>query len=426
MSKFPKFLSSLSFKKLFSNKRSSVAVSLLLSFVLWLAIIINENPTIERSFADMTVSVNLEGTIASENGMSMINDISSQKFTVIARGQTYLVSKLKNEDFTVFASAASVDAPGVYNLDVTATPRNSSKGYEVLKVVPSTVKVSFDYIDTKDFTVKAVAEGVTAKSGLIAENSVVSGTDGNVISVTGPRTVLNKIDSVVAYAKVNKTLDVSKTFNAAIKLYNSKKKEISLDNLQLSATKVKVTVPISKKKTVPINAVFENLPEGIKTSDLPFTLSNKTVTIIGKPETIEKTDKVNLAPIDITKVSRQKNSFKVSAALPDGVRLLDNIENFTVKFDVSNYVTRKIDVSKFEFKNLDGKLKATGDKIKNVTVFGPWYEVNNITNKKVYAVIDFSNKKVGQHTVKADFGIKDRTKTWVIGEYDATVTLKKK
>ncbi len=424
MSKIANFLSSFSLRKLLYNKRFIVPFSIFLAFVLWLLIVIKENPIIERSFADMTVNINLENTLASENGMSIIGDVSQQKFTVVVRGPTYLISSLKSEDFNVYASAASVDAPGDYNLQVTATPTSANQGYEVLSVTPSNLKVSFDYIETKEFTVKALAEGVTAREGLIAENSVVSGAESDTITITGPRSVINKIDSVVAFAKVEKTLSVSETFDADIKLYNAKGKEIKADNLTLSETKVKVTVPISKKKTVPVEVAFSNLPEGFDTKSLSYTLDHKTVTVIGTPETVDKTEKVVLSAIDISSVSKATSSFDVSATLPDGVRLLDNIEHFTVKFNIASYREKTINVSDLNFKNLGSGLKASGSTIKNVKICGPSAQINSLKNDEVYAVVDLSNKKAGEHTVGVLVSFKDKDSVWAVGTYDTTVTIK--
>ncbi len=424
MSKFKKFTSFFSVKKMLSNRKINVVISLVLAFVLWLLIMINENPIIQRSFADMTVNVNLENTMVAENGMSIIGDISDQKFTVIARGPTYLVSSLKNEDFNVYASAASVDAPGEYNLEVVATPNAAKSGLEILSITPSTLKISFDYIDTKEFTVTALAEGVTAEKGLIAENAVVSGAESDTITITGPRTVVNQITSVVAFAKVDKTLSVSETFDAAIKLYDENQKELALDNLTLSETAVKVTVPISKKKTVPVEVVFSNLPHGFDVKSLSYTINYKTVTVIGTPETVDKTEKVSLSAIDISQITKSTNSFDVSAKLPDGVRLLDNIEHFTVKFNLSNYIQKTVNVSKFEFENLANGFSAQGTKINNIKVFGPRRAIYNLKASNVYAVMNLANKKQGEHTVPVLISFKDNDDIWAIGSYDTSVTIK--
>ena len=426
MIKFKKFINSFSFKKLLYNKKFTVPLSVILAFVMWLLIVTKENPIIERSFADMTVNVNLENTMASDNGMSMIGDISEQKFTVIARGPTYLVSSLKAEDFNVYASAASVDAPGEYNLEVVAIANSANKGYEVLSVTPSTVKVSFDYIDTKEFTVKGLANGVTAKEGLIAENAVVSGAESDTITIIGPRTVMNKIDSVVAYADVNKMLDESTTFDAEIKLYNSRGKEIKLDNLTLSENKVKVTVPISKKKKVPVEVAFSNLPEGFDKDSVSYSLDHKTVDIIGKPDAVDNIKKITLSPIDISNISNVSNSFDVSAVLPDGIRLFDNIEHFTVKFSTSNYSQKIVTVDDFKLKNLDKNFSAKCSKIINVKICGPRSQVYNLRNSKVYAVVDLANKKEGEHSVEVLVCFKDNEKIWAVGLYNTTVTIKKK
>jgi hypothetical protein len=424
MSKLNKITSFFSIRKFLSNKRFNIVLSLLLAFTFWLLIMINENPIIKRTFADLTVNVNLENTIASENGMSIIGDISSQKFTVVVRGPTYLVSSLKTEDFNLYASAGAIDAPGDYSLEVVASPTNTKNGFEILSVNPSSVKISFDYIDTKEFTVKAVAEGVTAKKGLIAENAVVSGAESDTITISGPRNVLNRIESVVAFTKVDKTLDVSETFDADIKLYGEEEREISLKNLTLSQNMVKVTVPISKKKTVPVEVVLSNLPNGFDKKSLSYTLNYKTVTVIGKPEAVDKTDKILLSPIDISQISKSANSFDVSAKLPDGVRLLDNIEHFTVKFGVNNYIQKTVNVSKFEFTNLDNGLSANATKINNIKVFGPRNDIYNLKESQVYAVLDLANKKQGEHTVPVLISFKDNKKLWAIGGYDTSVTIK--
>lgn len=419
-----KSLTSFSIRDLLYNKKFTITLSVLLSFVFWLLIMTKENPIIERSFADMTVNINLENTFASENGMSIIEDISAQKFTVVVRGPTYLVSSLKSEDFNVYASAASVDAPGEYKLEVAATKVSTNSGYEILRVSPSTVKISFDYIDTKEFTIKPLAEGVTAKKGLIAESAILSGTESDTLTVTGPRTTINKIASVVAFTEVNKKLNISETFDADIILYNDKNRKISTDNLTLSLNKVKVTVPISKKKTVPVVVDFTNLPEGFKKDTFEYKLDHKTVTVIGTPDTVDKTKSLILSAIDISQISKSSNSFDVSPKLPEGVRLLDNIEFFTVKINTANFSERVFNVNNVTATNLGDGLRGNANSVKNVKICGPRNVVNSLNANSIYAVVDLKNKKVGEHSVDAIIKFKNRNSIWAVGNYSTTVTIK--
>lgn len=418
------FLTSFSFKNLLNNKRFTIPVSLFLALIFWLLIVTKENPIIPRSFADLTVNVNLENTFAFENGMNIVEDISQQKFTVVVRGPSYLVSTLKVDDFNLYASAANVDAPGEYNLDVVASPVSPNSGYEVLSVSPSTVKVNFDYIDTKEFTIKAVAENVTAKEGLIAENAIVSGTENDTITITGPRTVINKIDSVIALTKVNKMLAVSQTFDADILLYDIDFKEIDPKNLTLSTNNVKVTVPISKKKVVPVEVDLSNLPNGFDKSSLKFTLNHNDVTIIGTPDSVDKANKIVLSAIDITKISKTSNSFDVSPKLPEGIRLLDNIEFFTVKFNTDNYIERTFDVSVVNSANLTQGLTVKTTGLKNVKICGPRSVLNNLRASSIFGVVDLKDKKAGEHSLEIKIEFQSKNNIWAVGAYTTTVTIK--
>ena len=92
-----------SLKKLLYNKRFTIPLSLITAFALWLVIMIKQNPDIDRTFTDIPININLENTFASENGMEIIGDISSQKYTVTIKGPSYVVSALQSGDFYVYA-----------------------------------------------------------------------------------------------------------------------------------------------------------------------------------------------------------------------------------------------------------------------------------------------------------------------------------
>ncbi len=426
-----KFIPSFSLRKLLANKRFTVTASIIMSFALWLFIVINEKPIIDRSFTDKAVTIDLNNTLASEEGLQITSDIASNKFKVEVQGPSYLISALKNEDINLYASAAKVNEPGTYDLDVIAMFNDTNKGYEVIKIEPSTVKVSFDYIKPRVFSISTSVEGIDVKEGLINEGVLIRGVENESITITGPSKILDKIETVEAYTAKKKTISASTSLEADIRLLDKNKKEIPTDNLTLSANKVEVTIMVSKQKTVPIKAVFSNLPEGLKASSIPFTIKNeavtyKEVTIIGKPETVDKINEIKLSPIDITQVNKSSKSYDTSAELPDGIRLKDNIEVFKVEFNISNYITKKIDVSEYSFKKLGENLKAGGDEIKNVTLIGPRNLIYKLQKEDVYAIIELSGKKVGEYTVNPLFGIKNNGGIWVTGTYETIVNVKKK
>lgn len=414
-----------SLKKLLYNKRFTIPISIIAAFALWLVIMIKQNPYIDRSFTDIPVNINLENTFVSENGMEIIGDISSQKFTVTIKGPRYVVSALKSGDFYVYASAAAINAPGEYQLEVSGGKNTAVSDYEFVSISPSTVDVSFDYVDTKEFTVKAYAEGASATEGLIAETAVVSGTESDTVTIKGPRTVINKIATVEAYASVNATLNQSTTYDAEIRLYDEAGKAIDKTNLTLSENEVKVTVPISKSVTVPVVADFTNLPDGFNKRSLAYSVDHQNVTVIGTPEAIDKITQVTLSAIDITAVSVSSNKFVVSPKLPDGVRLLDAIADFTVTINTSNYTEKTFSVSSVRFKGLSAGLNATSDTvIRNVKICGPKEVIEKLKDNMLYAMVDLTDKSAGEHTVPASVRSDSYNNIWQVGTYSTTVKIR--
>ena len=418
------FLKSFSFRKLLYNRRFTIPFSILISFVLWITITVNQKPTMERSFSNMTVAINLQDTFAAENNMSIVGDISEQKFTVVVRGPNHVLSTVSADEINLYASAAAVDSPGEYDLTVAATEATANSPFEVLSITPKKVKVNFDYIETKDFTIEALAIGATASKGLIAEAAVVSGTESNTISITGPRAKLNAIESVKAETTVNKTLSESSTFDANIVLYNTRGKSINTENLTLSTDKVKVTVPISKKKIVPVKVDFSNTPKNFDKNSIKAKIDHAKVTIIGTPEMVNKTKSITLSPIDISTLTLNSESFEVTPKLPEGVRLLDAIEYFIVEIDTTDYVEETITVSRVKYTGLSSGLKTGGtESLKNIKICGPKNVIESLKESKVYAEINLEKKKKGEHTVDATINFDDYKNVWAVGTYKTTVTI---
>ncbi|MCQ2441240.1 MAG: hypothetical protein MJ076_05040 [Clostridia bacterium] len=428
-------------RKLLYNKKFTIPLSLILSFAIWLVIMINQNPVREQIFTDITASVSIENTVASEMGLGIVSDVTSQKFTVTVSGPNYIVSSLKPEDFLLSASVTDVNAAGTYSLEILGTRNSSKSGYSFVSITPSTIDVTFDYIDTKEFTVVPKLTGVGATEGLIAQTPVVSNSEQSTITIKGPRSVVQQIESVNAVAKVDDTLNATQTYDADIvivgandktlyrysadgKIYNSSDEEIQSNNLTLSFTSVKVTQPISKKATVKVNATFSNVPSGITVGEGDWSIDHNTVSIIGTPSVVDSISEISLPPIDWRSVSSSSSSFEVSPKLPDGVKIFDNIDYFTVTVNTKGYTERVFTVTDIRYSGLASSLNAkTGRSIKNVKICGPSDVIKSLKATDLYAVIDLTDKSAGQHNIEAVIKSDKYNNIWQNGTYNATVTI---
>ncbi len=437
-------LKKINMRKIFENKKFTITVSLLLSFIIWMSAMIRRNPVRDQTFTDISATVSIENTMVSEMGLGIVSDISSQKFAVTVSGPNYIVSSLKPEDLLLTASVTEVNGAGTYSLEVVGMQNSSKTGYTFSSITPSRMDVTFDYIETREFTVVPKLIGVSAVSGLIADNPTVSKPEESTISIKGPRAVLDQINSVVASAEVDEVLGATKSYAADIllldkngkiiykyasngKIYDSDENALEGTSLTLSFTTTTVTQPIVKKASVDVQAAFINRPQNMKNEDIKYSVDHKKVTVIGTPEVIDNLTSINLSPIDLRTVTASSNTFEVSAILPDGVKLFDNIEFFTVKVNTDGYIEKTFTVSEFKFSNVANGLAAkTNGNIRNVKIFGKASVVNKLKDSDLYAVLDVADKSAGQHTVEAIIKSDKQSDFWQIDSYSAAVTLTQK
>ncbi|MBR5473329.1 MAG: hypothetical protein IKU82_05010 [Clostridia bacterium] len=425
------------------NKRFTIVLSIVIAFSLWLGIELIENPTRKQTFADIPVVVTIDNTAASDSALGITSDVASQKVTVTVEGPNHIVSSLRAEDISLYASTIDIDTKGTFPLEVKSTNDSKRSGYEITKIEPATISVSFDYIDSKEYTLVPKLIGVSIEdtdSGLIIENPVIANSQQSTITVKGPRSIIEQIASVGTIAEVNRPLSATETFDSDIVLYNDKgeaiyrftadgkvynpeNREVTNSNLTLSFTSVKVTQPISKKKTVNCVAAFSNLPSGITADDIKYKLSQKTITIIGTPEIIDKVENISLSTIDFRTVSTTDYKFDVSPILPDGVRILEGEEVFQVTIDVSKYEETTIEIKDIRCINLNNDVKAKTSKSIRVKICAPAEIIADIKAGDLYIIIDLADKTVGEHTCEAVVKSEKYDDFWQLGTYSVSVTI---
>ncbi len=429
-------------KKLFDNKKFAITFSVVLSIIIWFIAMVNRNPERNQTFNNMKVSISLEGTVVQEMGLGIVSDFSSQNFSITVNGPNYIVSSLRPEDLILTASVTNVNAAGKYKLDVTGSSNSKKTGYNIVSIEPSTIEVFFDYIDTKEFTVIPQLVGVSAVDGLVADTPLVSNNEESTITINGPRTVIDNIGYVFASATVNRTLSITETFDTNLVIYNKEGDllytygtdgkiygkdggEVLNNFLTLSNTSIKVTQPISKRAVLDVIAVFSNMPEGMNITDLPFNINHTKVSVIGTPDVVSKMTQVTLSTIDFKAISETSNSFDVSPVLPDGVKLAENIDVFTVTINTSGYTSRTFTVSDIRFTNVKSGLSAkSDDAIRNVKICGPKKIINSLKASDLYAEGSLDNKSTGGYTVDVTIKSDKYNTIWQIGEYSAAVTIK--
>lgn len=415
--------------KLLENKNFVFLISLIASFLLWMVLTATATPQSENTISGIAVNIPTENSAVSELGLDIIGDIDVISAKVV--GPAYVVSSLSADDIVVTANLSNVTSAGKFTLDLRASKKstNVSKDYEIASIYPSTVTVTFDYIDTKQFAVTAKAIGASAIEGLSAEDAIVANANTSVISIKGPRSEIEKIDKVVAAAEVNKVLDKTATFETELTLYDVNENALSLNNCTIfgadnqPVNKVEVTVPIFKHKNVPLVPEFVNTPADYKDKPIPYSLSDSSVLISGQPEVIDSVSQISLSSINFDDITNSNYTFEVTPVLPEGVKCVENIENITVTLaSVQNYSLKTFDVSALNISAGNAKTSLVRS-IRNVKLMGPKAVMKELTSSALYAEVDTTGKETGQHTVTVRIKCRTSNSVWQVGTYTATIKI---
>ena len=163
---------------------TSVAIAIVLWFVISIAIY----PTTPRTLHHVPLKVEIAGTSAEENGLSVIDyDIKD----------------------------VTVQIEGKRSITVTG---NGNEQFNVKSISPSTVNVTFDKIDTYTFEIKPSAPNLTFTDGCVLDEENFACTPST-IDVTGPQKQLDQVKYCVAETQQKEQLSASKIYTTDTLLF---------------------------------------------------------------------------------------------------------------------------------------------------------------------------------------------------------------
>ena len=399
------------------SNRFIFAISLIAAILLWVTVTPNRETTI-----GMTVNIDTADTAAETLGLKVVSG-QGQSVDVTVAGKWYVISELTDKDIKLTYSLGDVTKTGEYELVLSASKAAANSDYEIVKVNPETIKVSFDYIYTRSFKIEAKAPNIKASEGFILDSPVID-SDNSIIDITGPRSIVEKIASVQALVDNKATLSSAMSYTVPLTLYDSIGKEISSDQLTLPFTEVGVTVPINKSKSVPLTVDFANAPEYYQKNPLKYTLSVQKINVVGSAEVIDSINGLSLGTIDFSEISPSKNSFTFDLKLPSGVKSIDDIDKITCKLDTSGIKSKSVEVTSFTTVNAPTTAKVSIVTTKKaVTVAAPENVIGSIRAADLYLECDMSSYTENKGEIVADAVLKSKkyNSVWGVGKYQIQI-----
>lgn len=334
------------FKKLAVNMRKDFGmriISLLIALGAWFIISVSAYPTTTVTYRNIAVEVDLEGTIAERNRLSVI-DMSEQTVKATIKGQRASIGGLSSSDFIAKPEITEVNDAGEYELKLNIECKDKNADFEYT-VVPDKIKVSFDKIISKSFDLTADIPNIVAADGYLKGNAEVTTPS---ITITGPEERVNYITKCkiqnLSEMQLTESQEISEGNNLVLYHNNT---VISSEGLSLSKNSFAINVPVTMRRTLPLVVSFINVPENISLEDIEYTQSVEEIEVAAPPEKIENLGEIYLCTIDLRKVTP---GYTVTVPLEfteeSEMENLSQVSEVTLEFPLENLTTRMITVSR--------------------------------------------------------------------------------
>ncbi len=303
-------------------------VSVAVAVVVWLLVINVDDPIVSSSISGVAVQVQNEAYIESGGKMSLIKE-GDNIITVDVKGKRSIVDKLSPEDLVATADLKQIVNMNTDPIMVPITVTCSRLKSGDLMPNPRNLSVDIDDIMTQEYIV-TVTSGESQPGKGYEIGSLRANPDK--ISITGPQSLVRKIDKVVATVDAaNIQEDTTKQVGLEIIDKNQEKfSESQMNYLKYDTSVPKVYVSVGLwevQNDVPIKGGYVGTPaEGYKVDKITFTPENVSVAGSQKAlKALEGEGKVIRVPDDTIDVTGKNSDFEVKVniekLLPDDVKL---------------------------------------------------------------------------------------------------------
>lgn len=412
------------FSRLFEKDVVVKITSIIAAIAIWFVISVSEYPIINEVVYNVPIKIALEGTYAEASGYQAMSQ-SVETVTVYLTGNRGEVGNISTEDLQAVASAENVMYAMEYNLPLEIESL-SNKEFEVTKIDPPVVSVSFDKIITKEISVTSEVSGINAADGYIMGDSENIAVVPNKVSVTGPATMVDDITHASVVIREDTILTSTTDFKTnTLKLYNEST-EIVDEEEMLSYNKSDFTVhiPVYAKQTIKLDVRITNVPSSFDTEKFKEKLEfsvEELVVAVADENAVER-ETMDIGTIDMREVDVGKEFvFTTSDFLPENYQDWNDVKSITVKCPSENLAVRPIHITNPSIQLInapsqyDFKIVTSG-----VTpiFIGPEDKIEQMTYIDVIAQIDMLNTfdiEEGYCKLPVTFSIPAYDDVWCIG-----------
>ena len=321
-------------------------ISLLSAMVLWMYVMAIVDPEETKLFENIPV------TITNKNELNerdlVIYPEQDLTTNIYVTGKLSNLKKVTKDDINVYGQ---INNPLEGNNEIYLKVSTSQRvNYDFKNPV---MIVTLEKIISEDKSIKVDITG----SGKNNVDNIMLQDNIDKVSVSGPRSLVNKVKRVVGTVKVS---GESNNFSQSIKLEPVDANGKVVEGVELEKDSVNVNIILLAQKTVPIILKLSDNSE----SGVNYTMSQNTVTIKGKKDIVDSINDIETQPVKLSEIS-PGTSKDIYLQVPSGITI--ETKYITIKKNseenaVAEYTytaenieirnnTENIDKSKIKFPN---------------------------------------------------------------------------
>lgn len=400
-----------------------------LAILLWGVAMTDKDPIRNHNFKTVPGSIELVGedVLMEKHNLSVI-DGQEASITFSAEGKASDISSLQKrvEQVRVIVDVSDIDTAGEHELRYTIRLPDSAQVSINDTYRTGRVRLTIDEVTYKDVPVSLPSEFGTAADGYLYGTPEVG---AQAVRVDGPASILKTVSTARLALKAD-GLSKTQNMNCGFVLLDENGAEINSPHLSYDVDKVRVTVPVYKFASVPLEVGLR--PSADITEDMAkVKIEPETVQIYGTESAVGKVKSIKLGEIDLGRVQTGAR-INMEIKLPSGVKLMEGqpaTAAVTLQIDgVSSKMVKISDVDLIDTSPAEAKPAAElAAEAIEITLSGKNSALTALdpADIKVSITYDSSVYGIGTHMMPVQVELPENSGITVIGEdsLQAAVTI---